>query len=93
MNTRTGSPASVRSSANSFWESTSATPRRNAVRAWRVDLEPADPEAAAAPAAVGAAQERRHAAAELGIGEGLAHVVVGPALEPADAVELAVARP
>src|SRR6476469_10133773 len=54
----------------------------------RVDVELADAQASGPAPVVGAAQQRRQSAAELRVRERFADVVVGPALEPAHAVEL-----
>ena len=55
----------------------------------RVDLELADAQPPGPPAHVGAAQQRLHPRAQLGVAERLADVVVAAALEAAQAVELA----
>jgi hypothetical protein len=64
VNTRVGSDASVRASANSFAK---ARPARRAGAPSRrcVDLERADAQPAGAAAYVGAAQQRLHARAQL----------------------------
>jgi hypothetical protein len=87
VNTRVGSEASARSSANSFCDRSTGAPRRRTTRA----AESTSRLTRRAPAQLGAAQERRQAGAQLRITEGLAQVVVASALEAAQAIELGIA--
>ena len=87
MNTRVGSTASARSSANSFCDSGTGAPRSRTSRDERVELERADAQPPRARAAPRPAQQRRHPQPQLGVGERLGHEVVGPALEAAHPVD------